>query len=183
MRLSAPVFRLKRQAKLLTREFGIPLHQTLDCIARAEGFRSWSHLASRDSRDQAGNGMLQRLDRGDLVLLGGRPGQGKTLLGLELVVEAIKAGRKGYFFTLEYDEKDTAERLRQLGADLDTVGSALTIDTSNDICADHVMARLSGAPRDSLVVIDYLQLLDQKRSLPALADQMRVLKDSRPRPV
>ena len=33
MRLSAPIFRLKRQAKLLAREAGIPLHQALDRVS------------------------------------------------------------------------------------------------------------------------------------------------------
>ncbi|RMB04577.1 hypothetical protein [Eilatimonas milleporae] len=39
MKLSAPVFRLKRRARTLAREEKIPLHQALDRLARREGFR------------------------------------------------------------------------------------------------------------------------------------------------
>ena len=37
------------------------------------------------------------------------------------------------------------------------------------------MAQLAAAPRGTLVVIDYLQLLDQKRENPALMVQVRTL--------
>ena len=40
MKLSAPIFRLKRQARLLSREAQIPLHQALDQVAREEGFEA-----------------------------------------------------------------------------------------------------------------------------------------------
>ena len=45
MRLPAPVYHLKRQARLLSREAKIPLHQALDRIAAQQGFASWSLLA------------------------------------------------------------------------------------------------------------------------------------------
>ena len=44
MRFSAPIFKLKRQAKLLARDRNIPLYQALDKPAVAEGYRIWSHL-------------------------------------------------------------------------------------------------------------------------------------------
>ena len=48
MKLSAPIYRLKRQAKLLSRAEKIPLHSALDHIARGQGFGSWSLLASQN---------------------------------------------------------------------------------------------------------------------------------------
>lgn len=46
MQLSAPIYRLKRKAKLLSRSESIPLHKALDRIAYKEGFSSWSLLAA-----------------------------------------------------------------------------------------------------------------------------------------
>ena len=47
MKLSAPVYHLKRQARLLSRQRKVPLHEALDRIAAQEGFASWSLLASK----------------------------------------------------------------------------------------------------------------------------------------
>lgn len=47
MSLSAPIYVLKRRAKQLSREAGIPLNQALDRIARDEGFQTWSLLIAR----------------------------------------------------------------------------------------------------------------------------------------
>jgi hypothetical protein len=41
MKLSAPLYHLKRKAKLLSRAENIPLHEALDRVARQEGFRAW----------------------------------------------------------------------------------------------------------------------------------------------
>jgi len=38
-----------------------------------------------------------------MVLIGARPGHGKTLLGLELAALAELIDRTGYFFTLDYN--------------------------------------------------------------------------------
>ncbi|WP_420406176.1 DNA helicase [Nisaea sp.] len=175
MKLSAPLFRLKRQARLLSRENGIPLNKALDRIAAAEGFRCWSQLAARVGRDHRPAARIYtQLEPGDLLLLGARPGHGKTLLGLGLLLEAAKAGRSGTFFTLDYHEEDVARSLASLGAGA-TAADSFALDTSDDICAAHVIARLTGAPRGTLSMIDYLQLLDQRRAHPELGAQVRDL--------
>lgn len=176
MRLSAPIFRLKRQAKLLARETKIPLHEALDHVARHQGFQSWSHLSASISGHRPASALLAQLSSGDLVLLGARPGHGKTLLGLELAVEAARTGRHGLFFTLEYNETDVGSHLRSLGVDLNEIENSFTLDTSDEICADHIIGRMSAAPGKSVAVIDYLQLLDQKRRNPELAVQIQALK-------
>lgn len=175
MKLTAPIFRLRRRAKLLARAEEIPLHKALDQVARGEGFRSWSHLAASQSDLRPAREILAQLAPGDLVLLGARPGHGKTLLALELVIEATRRGRRGFLFTLEDTEAAALSRLRSLGVDPNTITS-FTLDTSDDICADHVIRRLSEAPGDAVAVIDYLQLLDQRRRNPEIADQIRTLK-------
>ena len=93
MKLSAPVYRLKRRARLLSRQESIPHHAALDRIAVGEGFGNWSLLAARMAAASPARTLLRHLRPGDLLLVGARPGHGKTLFGLELAVEAMKAGR------------------------------------------------------------------------------------------
>lgn len=177
MQFSAPIFRLKRQAKQLARESGMPRHQALDHVARREGFRSWSHLASSAPYRTPAQAVLAQCAPGDLVLLGARPGQGKTLLGLALAVEAARSGRPGYFFTLADAESEVFQRLEALGIQRGGPGTP-TLDTSDEICADHIVRRLDLSSRvpGPVVVVDYLQVLDQKRRHPDLSEQVARLK-------
>lgn len=173
MRLSLPIFRLKRQARLMAREAQIPLSKALDQVAQTEGFRSWSHLSAVVSNRQPAAKLLAQLQPGDLVLLGARPGHGKTLLGLELAVEAARNGRPAFFFTLEDTPQTVQARLEALGASFTQLQNMLTLDTSDAICADYIIERL---PNQAVAVIDYLQLLDQKRTHPQLTVQIQALK-------
>ncbi|MEX0338165.1 MAG: DNA helicase, partial [Arenibacterium sp.] len=118
MQISAPIYTLKRQARHLARRDQINLHEALDRIAIDEGFQGWSHLAASWRRLSPAQSVLSRLDPGDLILIGARPGHGKTLLGLELAMNAAELGCKGYFFTLDYHERDIAEQLGAMGVDL-----------------------------------------------------------------
>jgi len=176
MRLSAPIYLLKRKAKLLARERAIPLHDALDRMARSEGFAGWSLLAARHAAASPAAKLFARLAPGDLLLVGARPGHGKTLMALELAVEAMKSGHRGVFFTLEYTERDILNRFGILGVEPKKFGSLFAFDCSDAISADYIIATLGAAPAGTLVVIDYLQLLDQKRESAPLAAQVSALK-------
>jgi replicative DNA helicase len=172
MKCSAPVFRLKRRAKRLAQETNAPLHKALDQIARQEGYRSWSHLSQSSPDRPAPREILADLASGDLVLLGARPGHGKTRLGLALACEAARAGRRSYFFSLVENEASVLDHLRVLGAEKRAIRDHLVIDTSDDICAEYIADRVRLGCSDSVVVVDYLQTLDHKRSNPELAIQL-----------
>lgn len=176
MKLSVPIYRLKRQAKQLSRERKIPLNEALNNVAIREGYQSWSLLVAQHAKSRPAAKVLAGLNSGDFVLLGARPGNGKTLLGLELIIEAIATGGHAAFYSLEYTEKDIAERLNVLGSNIFTNKKAFTFDTSDDICADYIIKGLSPVRRNTVVVVDYLQLLDQNRSKPAIAAQLLALK-------
>ena len=120
--------------------------------------------------------LFARLAPGDLVLMGARPGHGKTLMGLELAVQAMKSGSRGVFFTLEYTEKDMLDRFRAIGVARENFADRFDFDSSDEISSDYIVRRLANAPRGTLVVVDYLQLLDQKRDNPELMVQVRTLK-------
>ena len=176
MKLSAPIYHLKRRARLLSREQKIPLHEALDRIATEEGFRRWSLLSARAATATAAAKLFAQLRPGDLALIGARPGHGKTLMGVEILVEAMKAGHRAAFFTLEFTEKDVSDLFRSIGVDVTHLDGRLDLDTSDTISADSIMKRLVAAPAGTTVVIDYLQLLDQQRHKPALAEQVQALK-------
>lgn len=175
MRLSAPVYQLKRRAKLLARDEKTPLHAALDRIAREEGFAGWSLLSAHVAAGSGERDIL-RLSDGDIVLLGARPGHGKTLLGLKLLLDAIRDGRRGVFFTLEYTERETRQRIRSLEGKTPGLGDRTEIVTDDDICADYIIRHLVGAPRGTVAVIDYLQILDQRRNKPELSEQLDTLQ-------
>ncbi|WP_298241036.1 DNA helicase [uncultured Bradyrhizobium sp.] len=176
MRLSAPIYHLKRQAKRLSREAGIPLHDALDRIAATEGFSAWSMLAAKAAALTPASRLFPQFRPGDLVLVGARPGQGKTLMSLPLAVEAMRSGHRAAFFSLEYTEKNVLDRLRAIGAEPAQFGTLFEIDCSDAISADYVLKQMATAPRGTFVVIDYLQLLDQRRENPDLTIQVRALK-------
>ncbi|MCW2309975.1 DNA helicase [Rhodobium gokarnense] len=174
MQLSAPIYRLKRRARLLARDENIPLNEAQDRIARKEGFATWSLLSHRLGRSASAASLLPGLADGDMLLIGARPGHGKTLIGLQLLLDAVRDGRRAVFFTLEYTERETMERIRSL--DRTGAANAPEIVTSDEISADFVVRHLSVAPPGTVAVIDYLQILDQQRSKPPLAGQVAVLQ-------
>lgn len=176
MRLSAPIYHLKRRAKRLSREEGIPLHDALDRIATTEGFSAWSMLAAKAAALTPANKLFPEFQPGDLVLVGARPGQGKTLMSLELAVEAMKSGHRAAFFSLEYTAKDVLDRLRAIGVEPAQFDKLFEVDCSDAISADYVVKQMATAPCGTVVVIDYLQLLDQRRENPDLTVQVRALK-------
>lgn len=188
----APIPLLKHRARLLARRESIPLHAALDRVAKQEGFERWSLFAAQPHQSAAANAvprragtttppLLPKLAEGDLLLIGARPGQGKTLLGLRLLLEAVQSGRRAVFFTLEYTEADTRARLEKLQGGM--AGSVtrqpihgIEILASDDISADTIAAHLEGAPRGTVIVVDYLQILDQDRRKPPLNEQVGVLR-------
>lgn len=176
MRLSAPIHRLKRKARLLSRADHIPLHEALDRIAVQEGFAAWSLLIAHAPDATAAANLFAHLSLGDLLLVGARPGQGKTLMSLKLAVEAMKRGHRSVFFSLEYSERDLRDRFRAIGVAPAAFDGLFEFDNSDDISADHIIAKLADARRGTLIVVDYLQLLDQKRQNPELMIQIRALQ-------
>jgi len=175
MKSDIPVYVLKREARRLSRADGIPRHEALRRVAASQGFSSWSLLAARRSAaDPAG--LLPLLSPGDLVLVGARPGQGKTLFCLRLAAEAVAAGRVAAFFTLEYTERDVVERFRAIGVDPSELDSRFRFDGSDAISAGYISATLTGAAPGTVAIVDYLQLLDQRRDNPDLAAQVEALK-------
>ena len=176
MKLSAPIYHLKRKAKRLSRDAGIPLHDALDRVAATEWFSAWSMLAAKAAAMTPAIRLFPQFRPGDLVLVGARPGQGKTLMSLELAVEAMRSGHRAAFFSLEYTERDVLDRLRAIGVEPAQFDKLFEVDCSDAISADYVVKQMASAKSGTFVVIDYLQLLDQRRENPDLTVQVRTLR-------
>jgi len=177
MTLSAPIYRLKREAKTMSREGKIPLHEALDRLAIREGFAAWALLAAKYAQSPASEKIYARLSPGDVVLIGARPGQGKTLLSLELAVQAMGARHLSRMFTLESTELECEAMLRAIGADPKSYESQFEFHGTDGINANYIINALASAEKGTLAVIDFLQLLDQRRTNPPLDDQVRDLKE------
>ena len=174
MRLSAPIYQMKRRAKLLARDQDIPLHQAQARIAADEGFTAWSLLAAHASKNADVGALLPQLSNGDLLLIAARPGHGKTRLGLRLLLDAAIEGRRSVLFSLEYTEREAVARFRAFSGSLpETTPEIIATD---DICAEIIINHLAGSPKGTVAVIDYLQILDQRRSTPPLSEQVKALK-------
>jgi replicative DNA helicase len=176
MKPSSPIYRLKQKARKISRSRGIPLHAALDQVAAEEGYKSWSLLVVKAPVYLPAQRVYAQLAHGDLLLTGARPGQGKTLFSLKLAAEAMNAGYSAYFFTLEYTRQQVADRLQAIGLDDQDVLRRFIFDGSDEISADYIVERLADAPAGTLAIIDYLQLLDQRRDKPELAVQVGALR-------
>jgi len=176
MKFSAPIYILKQQARAFARKGRIPLHEALDRIAKQEGFDNWSLLAAKWNTDKPDSSLLRHLRPGELVLLAARPGEGKTLLSLGLAAEWMARGNRAAFFTLEFTRADVLRCFDTLEKDVKDLTGLFTVDDSDGISADYIVAQLGSAPPNMFIVVDYLQLLDQKRENPPLAEQVMQLK-------
>lgn len=92
------------------------------------------------------------LRAGDLLLLGGAQGLGKTTFALQMLRNIVAAGNTGLFFSFEHDEESVLERLLALeigesddpdAPDLDTVREAFL---NADGAASAVADALAGHP-------------------------------------
>lgn len=174
MKLSQPIHRLRRQAKSIARTRAIPLHAALDAVAMAEGFGRWSHLTASHPAATPAEELLRRLSPGDLVLIAGRRGEGKTLLALEAAQSVVEAGGSAHVFSLDLTREELDRHLAHLGAHQHTIA----LDCSDGICASSIIEGIDAAPDGTLVVVDYLQALDHDRTKPPLESQVAALKQA-----
>ena len=127
------------------------------------------------------------LNKSDLIILGARPGMGKTSFALNLARNvAVNAGKTVCFFSLEMSRDQLAQRMLsseaaisseklrtgELAAEewtrLTQAGENLSkaeiyFDESSNITVPEMMAKLRRMKRVDLVVIDYLGLMHSPR--------------------
>lgn len=181
MKLSAPIHVLKAQAQLLKKEKAITNTEALDLIAKREGYNSWALLQSKkdDMFPKSYDEILDFFNPGDIVLIGAQPSKGKTAFTIGLFVQAIKKKiAKNYCFSLSEVHKNVEDIMTAYDESIVEKSHYFELDYSNDINAKYIIEKTHKTiSKRSLIVIDYLQLLDEKRSNPPLQDQVEQLKN------
>ncbi len=180
MTLSAPIHVLRSQAKKLKLEQKITLIEAQNRIAQREGFIAWSHLVAKqegflpDSIPE----LKDYLNQGDLILLGARPRLGKMRVAASLIAAtAANGGPLSYFFTLVEREVTVRSKIVPLLNTTSSSRQTVEIDCSDHICAATIIQKLANKHIEgALVVIDYLQVLDEKRINPPVQEQILALK-------
>jgi replicative DNA helicase len=179
MKLSAPIYQLKTKAKKLKKERGIQLTEALNLVAREEGFNNWSLLMSKEEQilpTHYGE-ILDYLNPGDVILVGARPGIGKTNFTMGLFVQGLKEKRsKSFYFSLESTFKGLVSRVNSFDESIGQDDELFELNDSDEICSEYIISRAKeSVSSGSVIVIDYLQLLDQKRTNPVVQDQINDL--------
>jgi replicative DNA helicase len=155
--------------------------ENLDIIAKREGYSSWSLLVSKQSNNlpNSYSDVFDYFNHGDLVLIGARPGIGKTSFSIGLLVQAIQNKKaKNFYFTLSEVHKDLAGRIATYDESIGHHNPFLGYSYSNDIQASYIIKNTeSEVSEGSLIVIDYLQLLDERRVNDPLQGQVEQLKE------
>lgn len=180
MKLSSPIHVLKSQAKKLKKSQSITMTEALNKIAEKEGYTSWSLLQSQNSNPYPNSysEILDFFNEGDLVLIGARPTTGKTSFSIGMLVKAIQRKKaKNFYFTLSEVHKDLAGRVAAYDESIGGNNPYFGYSYSNDIQASYIIKNTeSEISKGSLIVIDYLQLLDERRINDPLQKQVEDLK-------
>lgn len=179
MKLNLPIHQLKQQAKALKHADSITMVAALDQIARHNGYTSWSLLHTKNvaHRPKTADEILKQLHPQDLLLIAARPNLGKTKLAMQVLLRAIQQGRQCFFFSFEYTQAQAIAIFVELGMEFDNHKGMLHIDVSEQISAKYIISKTKKlAIKGSIIVIDYLQLLDQQRSKLPVQQQVEALK-------
>ena len=180
MKLSAPIYVLKNQAKKRKKQNDLTLNQALNQIAQKEGFNTWSLLMSKQEEllPKRYDELLYYFNPGDLVLIGARPSVGKTIFTTGLFVQSVqKKDFKSFSFSLSEASGDIENRAKKIAPAIMLCPEYFEFNYSDKISADFIIEKTQNSLVDrSLIVIDYLQLLDQKRTNLDLQIQVKKLK-------
>ena len=133
--------------------------------------------------------MITGLNKSDLIILGARPGMGKTSFALNIVRNvAVNTGKTVCFFSLEMTRDQLAQRMLSSEAGIKSeklrtgeldddewtrlaqAGEALSkaniyFDESSNITVPEMKAKLRRMNKVDLVVIDYLGLMHSPRNI------------------
>lgn len=171
---------------------------------------AWDGLANdRELRIDTGfpklDGLLKGINAGQLVLIGARPGVGKSAFALDLAEYAARGGHKALIYSLEMLSDELAERLmarksrvaldklidKQLSdedlADLAAASSSLsqlpiTICDSPNVTVQKIRAQARTIKNLELVIIDFMTLLQSTQrydsrnlEVGAISRQLKIL--------
>jgi len=171
--LPPPLFFLETQAKHLQHKQRIHWQEALNQIAEREGFPSWSKLQTEQPNTT--NMLREALCPGDMAIISSCSRDAKLFAAMKLLLSLAQDTRQCYFFTLECYPKQVLSAFEKMGARAGQL-AYIHCDCYEDINANYILDVLEHERTASaFVVIDYLQLLDQKRNHPPLSKQLKTL--------
>lgn len=177
MKTSAPIHELKSKAKLLKKQHNLSLCKAQNQLARMEGYQNWPHLMSANSKTiETMKQVCDFFQPGDLILLAAIPKIHKTRIAGRFLKHFHQANEASFYFSLCETRTTVSKRLADI-FNLEEVPTVSIFD-EEDMNAEriiHLLSKDSHSLEGSFCVVDYLQLLDQKRSNPDLANQVRTL--------
>ncbi|MHB0938645.1 MAG: replicative DNA helicase [Armatimonadota bacterium] len=150
------------------------------------------------------NRVLTPIKPGEMVVVAGRPGMGKSALAMQVAVAAAEQGQRGIFFSLEMDQDSLAMRLLiahgcdswkansllyrtshpdevygSLEGALETLrGVPLRVVDTPALCANDIVHLGRRAKYDGgldFIVVDYLQLMDANERHSELYERIRAV--------
>jgi len=177
MSISAPIHELKSKAKSRKKQHNLSLCKAQNQIARIEGYQNWPHLVSSNSKPiETMKQVFDFFQPGDLILLAAIPKIHKTRVACRFLKHFHRANETSFYFSLCETRATVSKRLSEI-FNLEE-GPAVNIfdeEDMNDERIIHLVSKCANSLEGSFCVVDYLQLLDQKRSNPDLASQIRTL--------
>lgn len=143
------------------------------------------------------NALTGGWSKGDLIVLAGRPGMGKTAVALHFAISAAKAGKWVYMFSLEMTNTRLADRIIVGQTQVDNYcyktgrlhdtqisfvqswvenssGLPIYFDEKSFVSVDYILSNCRMRKRKyelDIVIIDYLQLIDIEVSKGGTKDQ------------
>ena len=151
-------------------------YKALNQIALQHGYKNWGLLIRHHAEISSSFLNVVDLKRGGLVMVAGRPGNGKTVLSLKLIYSMVKIGWRAVFLSLEYTIHDLVETFARNVIALKNANGSFVFDDNDAISSDYIIETYGSRFGNCVFVVDYLQLLDQDRSKPTLQDQIVALK-------
>ncbi len=172
-----------REISGLTHIKSVILHETYDRLTKMNDPATRNDYVGIPSGITELDKMITGLNKSDLIILGARPGMGKTSFALNIARNvAVNAGKTVCFFSLEMSRDQLAQRLlsseaairseklrtgelepeewtrlQQAGGNLSK--TELYLDETPSITVPEMMAKLRRMKKCDLVIVDYLGLM------------------------
>jgi len=135
--------------------------EAIDAYRRQKANPAQSHSTGIDGLNRVLKGGCRD---GQLVVIGGRPGTGKSVLMLQFAVAAATAAKPALVVSLEMPRQEIAGRLAARFGEATVAGLPLNfLDTTSNLDAIAALVKVQHRRQPlGMLVIDYLQLLDVK---------------------
>ena len=176
MKLSSPIFVLKRRARQISRETDLLLSQALNLVAKQEGYRSWGSLAAKYASTRTGVDVLARFEPGDFILMECRPNPTSRSQKLQFLTGMIDLKAKAWVFSSTNDHAEIKSQIQHFGQSSSADASNLNVLNIDALDADKIVETLGPKVRGGVILIEDLNELTPKLPPQGVNAQLEVLR-------